>query len=169
MLVSSILLVLFVVARASDGRMFWSTLSGVITHSRSLDAAKSQSQQLDCSNGTCKLPSAADPNGVQSDDEHGSLVAELEKMGWSRSDAERALCFTNNDPVAAATLLEEEQEVAEIIELAVQKVTQAGWSREAAQSAVNATFGNVTTALSMLAEEESIITQNFNSAVQDMV
>lgn len=168
MLIRTILIILCVVIRVSDGRMFWSSLLSINSNPGALDTTQPQ-DKMDCSDGVCKLPPVADSKSDHSDDEYVSLVAELEKMGWSKTDAERALKFTSNDPVAAATLLEEEQEVSEIMEQAVKNVTLAGWSREAAQGAVNATFGNATAALSLLEDEEGIIIQNFNDAVQDMV
>jgi hypothetical protein len=126
-----------------------------------------------CSDGICKLPSrdAATNSSIYNKDASNPIgpLEELQKMGWGAEDAKRVLVSCNNDALAAATMLEEEQEAKDILELAAKHVFNAGWSEHAASVAVNATAGNVTAALEMLEAEEKAIVDNFEASVADMV
>lgn len=134
--------------------------------------------EAECHDGVCRLPSQGSSSSSSSSSTTTSsltekeklLLEELEKMGWSREDGQRALAATGGeDALAAASFLDAEQEEQDRLFSAIQTVVNAGWNENAAAVAVNATSGNITAAIILLEEEEAAMITNFEAAVTDMV
>ena len=139
------------------------------TKHSSLDAKKPTeiaSAATDAAPTAAAAPAAA---STVEDSEDNTKVAELEKMGWKRAEASRALKASNNDVSAAAALLETEQEEDEKLQQQAKELNAAGWSIEAAKAAIKQCEGNVSAAAIVLAKEEEAMVTQFEGAVKDMV
>ncbi len=80
-------------------------------------------------------------------------IAEIVKLGWTAEAAKLALMDSEYDVMAAAELLEVQQEEEEARVNGVKELIQQGWNDLAAESAVNSTRGNSTAAAMMLEKE----------------
>jgi hypothetical protein len=148
-----------------------SQATGAPTKPSSLDA-KEPTEIASAATDAAPTPTAAAAPAAAStveDSEDNSKVAELEKMGWKRVEASRALKASNNDVSAAAALLETEQEEDEKLQQQAKELNTAGWSIEAAKAAIKQCEGNVSAAAIVLAKEEEAMVTQFEGAVKDMV
>lgn len=122
---------------------------------------------IECEDGICKIPPKPEAEIISSVDP--TVLDEMEKLGWNRVDATRALIASKNDMIEAIQLLETEEELKEIENEQIKKLTSYGWNEDAAAIALRECQGNLTKANEMLDLEEKTIGENFDKAVLDMV
>ncbi len=90
-------------------------------------------------------------------------------MGWSHADSVRALNVSNDNLIAAAMLLDEEQEESVLLNKMASDLETQGWNFEAAITALKESEGNSTKAGELLVLEEKNIQEHFENAVNEMV
>jgi hypothetical protein len=100
---------------------------------------------------------------------HFQYLEELKRMGWSHADSVRALNVSNDNLIAAAMLLDEEQEESVLLNKMASDLETQGWNFEAAITALKESEGNSTKAGELLVLEEKNIQEHFENAVNEMV
>lgn len=166
-----LLLALFTALFPVPSRCTFSTFQFLASSSGHPKQNVTKKQQVKCGNGVCSLSPTLSKIEIRGgfDGAEEDKIKELQKLGWSKEDASRALAESENDVATAAQLLETEQDQIEEQRPLLIQLTKLGWNEEISKIALKENNGNLTAAMEMLENEEKTMLTNFENSVHDMI